>query len=46
MLSLSLNELKLVPKNRGVKDYEKKSEDNLIKILINQKQKQAFRKIK
>ena len=33
MISLSLNELKLVVKSRGIKDYENKSKDKLIKIL-------------
>ena len=33
MLNLTLNELKLVAKNRGIKDNENKSEDDLIKIL-------------
>ena len=33
MISLSLDELKLVTKNRGIKDYKNKSEDDLIKIL-------------
>ena len=33
MISLSLDELKLVAKNRGIKDYKNKSEDDLIKIL-------------
>ena len=33
MISLSLNELKLVAKSRGIKGYKSKSEDELIKIL-------------
>ena len=33
MLNLTLNELKLVAKSRGIKDYENKSKDDLIKIL-------------
>ena len=33
MINLSLDELKLVAKSRGIKDYENKSEDDLIKIL-------------
>lgn len=40
MLNLILNELKLAAKS--IKDYENKTEDDLIKILVNQKQKQAF----
>ena len=31
MLNLTLNELKLVAKSRGIKDYENKSKDDLIK---------------
>ena len=46
MLNLTLNELKLVAKSRGIKDYENKSEDDLIKYSVNQKQKQAFLKRK
>ena len=38
VISLSLNELKLVEKSRGIKDYKSKSKDELIKIVIqNQK---------
>ena len=32
MLNLSLNELKLIAKNRGIKDYGNKSENESIKI--------------
>ena len=39
MLNLTLNELKLVAKSRGIKDYENKSEDDLIKILSEPKTK-------
>ena len=39
MINLSLNELKLIAKNRGIKDYENKSEDDLIKILSKPKTK-------
>ena len=38
MISLSLDELKLVAKNRCIKDYENKSGDDLIKILSIPKQ--------
>ena len=38
MINLSLNELKLIAKNRGIKNHETKSEYDLIKIL-NKKQK-------
>ena len=33
MINLSLNELKLIAKNRNIKDYKNKSENDLIKIL-------------
>ena len=33
MIHLSLGELKLIAKNRDIKDYENKSEKDLIKIL-------------
>ena len=33
MISLSLDEMKLVAKNRGIKNYKNKSENDLIKIL-------------
>ena len=33
MVDLSLHELKLVAKNRDIKDYENKSKGELIKIL-------------
>ena len=46
MLNLSLDELKLVAKNRGVKDYQKKSEDDLIKILSEPKTKTSLSKKK
>ena len=39
MISLSLDELKLVPKNRGIKDYKNKSEDDLVKIISKPKTK-------
>ena len=31
MINLSLNKLKLIAKSRGIKDYENKSKDDLIK---------------
>ena len=37
MIILSLDELKLIAKDRGIKDYENKSD--LIKYSTNQKQK-------
>ena len=39
MINLSPNELKLIRKTRGIRDYKNKSEDDLIKNLVNQKQK-------
>ena len=33
MIILSLDDLKAIAKNRGIKDYESKSEDDLMKIL-------------
>ena len=46
MLKLTLNELKLVAKSRGIKDYENKSEDDLIKMLSEPKTKTSFSKKK
>ena len=42
MLKLTLNELKLVAKSRGIKDYENKSEDDLTKILSEPKTKTSL----
>ena len=39
MIHLSLDELKLIAKNRDIKDYENKSEKDLIKILSEPKPK-------
>ena len=39
MINISLDELKLVAKNRNIKDYENKSEEDLIKILSKPKPK-------
>ena len=44
MLNLTLNKLKLVAKSKGIKDYENKSEDNLVKILSEPKTKTSFSK--
>ena len=44
MLNLTLNELKLVAKSRGIKDYENKSKDDLIKILNYIKEKISLSK--
>ena len=46
VLKLTLNELKLVAKSRGNKDYENKSEDDLIKILSEPKTKRSLSKKK
>ena len=46
MLNLSLNELKLVAETRGIKDYENKCEDDLIKILTEPKTKTSLSKRK
>ena len=46
MINLSLNELKLISKSRSIKDYEKKSEDDLIKILSEPKPKISLSKKK
>ena len=44
MVSLSLHELKLVAKSKGIKDYKNKSEDELIKLLSKPKPKINFSK--
>ena len=46
MTNLSLDELKLVAKNRNIKDYENKSEKNLIKLLSEPKPKIVINKKK
>ena len=46
MINLSLNELKLIAKSRGIKDYKSKSKDELIKILSEPKPKINFHKQK
>ena len=46
MSNLTLNELKLVAKSRGIKDYENESEDKLIKILSEPKTKTSYSKRK
>ena len=42
MINLLPEELKAIAKFRKVKDYKRKSEDELIKILSDQKQKYIF----
>ena len=42
MISLSLDKLKLVAKNRVIKDRKNKSEDDLIKILSEPKAKTSL----
>ena len=44
MINLSLNELKLIAKNRNIKDYKNKSEDNLMKIFREPKTKISLSK--
>ena len=44
MINLSLMELKLIAKNRDIKDYENESEDNLIKIFSEPKTKMKLSK--
>ena len=46
MLELTLNELKPIAKTRGIKGYENKSEDDLIKILSEPKTKRSLSKKK
>ena len=46
MINLSLDELKLVAKNRNIKEYENKSEEVLIKILSEPKPKISITKKK
>ena len=46
MLNLSLDTLKHIVKSRGIKDYENKSEDDLIKILSEPKIKISLSKKK
>ena len=46
MINPSLDELKLVAKNRGIKNYENKSEEDAIKILSKQKSKISIPKKK
>ena len=46
MINLSLNELKLIAKSRNIKDYKSKSENDLIKILSEQKPKISLSKRK
>ena len=46
MINLSLDKLKLVAKNRNIKGYENKSEEDLIKILSDPKPKISISKKK
>ena len=39
MINLSLDELKLVAESRNIRDYENKSEKDLIKVLSERKLK-------
>ena len=46
MINLSLDELKLVAKNRNIRDYENKSEEDLIKIFSEPKPRTSVTKKK
>ena len=46
MINLSLDELKLVAKNRNIKDYGNKSEKDLIKLFSKPKPKIGMNKKK
>ena len=46
MINLSLDEVKLVAKNRNIQGYENKSEEDLIKILSESKPKISISKRK
>ena len=46
MINLSLNELKLITKNRGIKGYKSKSKDELTKILSEPEPKINIEKIR
>ena len=46
MTNVSLDDLKLVAKNRDIKDCENKSKEDLIKILSEPKPKIKFNKTK
>ena len=46
MANLSLHELKIIAKSRGIKDYENKSENTLTKILNKPKTKISLSKKK
>ena len=39
MINLSLDELKLIAQSRKIRDYENKSEKDLVKALIKSKRK-------
>ena len=46
IINISLNELKLFSKNRGIKDYKNKSKDELTKILSEPEPKINIEKIR
>ena len=46
ILNLSLNKLKLIAKNRGIKDYKDKSKDESTKILSKPEPKISIEKIR
>ena len=46
MINLLLNYLKIIGKNRGIKDYKNKSKDELTKILSEPEPKTSIEKIR
>ena len=46
MINLLLNYLKIIGKNRGIKDYKNKSKDKLTKILSEPEPKTSIEKIR
>ena len=46
MINLTIDELKLVAKNKNIKDYENKSKKDLIKVLSEPKPKIGINKKK
>ena len=46
MINLTIDELKLVAKNKNIKDYENKSKKDLIKVLSKPKPKIGINKKK
>ena len=46
MTNLLLNEVKLIAKNRGIRDYKNKSKDEWTKIIIESEPKISIEKIR